>query len=248
VQQNVEAIDGALARLCGAFAERAHGATLSFGLLQPALARIRRLMDETLAGRPGLPPPAPAGSVEAVGSRNPPAGDAGAAARPAALDGPARSFGGHADLRAALGQVIGYFAAAEPSSPALLLVRQARDLIGRSFPEQLAVLMPNHASEAAIRLGGRFTFDLSIDRLVSPDDAAAEAPPRKAAAAAVKALATRGEALHLLGQVAVHVRATEPSSAVPLLCDQARAMAEKDFFALLREVMPAGALRNADDA
>jgi type VI secretion system protein ImpA len=61
------------------------------------------------------------------------------------------------------------------------------------------------------------------------------------------AAGSRHEALDILQQVATHLRTREPSSAIPLLCERARAMAERDFMSLLREMLPERAFRNLDE-
>ena len=45
---------------------------------------------------------------------------------------------------AALAAVDHYFCSVEPSNPALLLVRQAQQLIGKSFLEVMQILIPEH--------------------------------------------------------------------------------------------------------
>jgi type VI secretion system protein ImpA len=56
---------------------------------------------------------------------------------------------------------------------------------------------------------------------------------------------TRSQALALLEQVQRFFRAAEPSSAIPMICERARALAERDFMAVLRDVLPKAALKNA---
>lgn len=53
----------------------------------------------------------------------------------------------------------------------------------------------------------------------------------------------RQEAVALLSQVATYFRSVEPSSPVPTLLDHAASLAGRDFFGLLRDVLPAAALR-----
>jgi type VI secretion system protein ImpA len=64
----------------------------------------------------------------------------------------------------ALDKAAGYFAASEPSSLALLLVRQAQQLVGRSFFDVIQVLVPQHAEQAAVRVGLNL-FEIPIERL-----------------------------------------------------------------------------------
>ena len=55
---------------------------------------------------------------------------------------------------------------------------------------------------------------------------------------------TRSQAIALLEQVQRYFRASEPSSPVPMLCERARALAERDFMGVLRDVLPKAALKN----
>jgi type VI secretion system protein ImpA len=48
----------------------------------------------------------------------------------------------------------------------------------------------------------------------------------------------------LLDMVQRFFRLSEPSSPVPMFCDRARALAERDFMGVLRDVLPKSALKN----
>jgi type VI secretion system protein ImpA len=48
----------------------------------------------------------------------------------------------------------------------------------------------------------------------------------------------------VLDLVQRYFRDTEPSSPVPMLCERARALAERDFMGVLRDVLPKSALKN----
>jgi type VI secretion system protein ImpA len=69
------------------------------------------------------------------------------------------------EASAALAAVASYFAISEPSSLALLLVRQAQQLVGRSFHEVIQTLVPNHAEQASVRIGIDVLFEIPVDRL-----------------------------------------------------------------------------------
>ena len=90
---------------------------------------------------------------------------------------PAGAVASMSDVAAALAAVAGYFSRAEPSNPALLLVRQAEGLMGKSFLEVMRMLVPNHVEQAAIQIGKDQLFDLPLERL-SPfaETAAVEQP------------------------------------------------------------------------
>ncbi len=57
-------------------------------------------------------------------------------------------------------------------------------------------------------------------------------------------MTSRGQAISLLEEVQRFYRQAEPSSPVPMLCERARALAERDFMGLLREILPKAALKN----
>lgn len=70
-----------------------------------------------------------------------------------------------AEARDALAAIADYYSRHEPSSPTLPLVRQAHQLIGKSFIEVIRVLVPSHVEKAAFQIGGDRIFDLPIERL-----------------------------------------------------------------------------------
>jgi len=146
---------------------------------------------------------------------------------------------------AALAASADYFARAEPSNPALLLVRQAQEMVGKSFIEVMRMLVPSHVESAAINIGRGKVFDLPIERM-----AALAASPSPEAANDVQdvvfSVESRAQALDLLGKVAAFFRAAEPSSPIPFLIDRARDLAQRDFLSLLDDVLPEGALKTID--
>jgi type VI secretion system protein ImpA len=150
-----------------------------------------------------------------------------------------------ADALAAIGD---YFGRHEPSSPALLLVRQAEQLMGKSFLEAMRILVPTHMEQAAVQIGRDQVFDLPIERLSAFADTA-QAPGEGAVeageAAAPRRLEakTRGDAIRLLEQIGAYYRIAEPSSPVPFLTERARSFAERDFLSLLKELLPEGTFR-----
>ncbi len=160
--------------------------------------------------------------------------------------------------RAALAAIAGYYSRSEPSSPILLLVRQAHDLIGKSFFEVMNVLIPSHVDRAAFQIGGVQFFELPLEKLSNfaevlslPEDGGysseSSAEDQAAEPAPQYTVASRAQALTLLDQVHQYFRRFEPSSPVPMLCEQARALAEQNFMDVLRNVLPRDTLRNIND-
>ena len=184
----------------------------------------------------------------------PVAAEAGQAAEDGSMEGsPGSSSSGQrvtsmVAAATALDAVASYFARSEPSSPALLLVRQAQQMFGKSFVEALRLLVPAHVESAAINVGKEWFFDLPIERMAgllgggpTPDLAAFEG---REMAFSVE---NRAQALGLLDRVATYFRTVEPSSPVPFLIDRARELAQRDFLSLLRDVLPEGALKNLNN-
>ncbi|MCA1951900.1 MAG: type VI secretion system ImpA family N-terminal domain-containing protein [Hyphomicrobiales bacterium] len=199
---------------------------------------------------------------------------AGVSGQDGAIAEPPPAIDSHAAARAALDRIAGYFRRKEPSSPALLLIRQSRQLADVSFIEALRTLMPDSFPSATIRIGRGSGFAIPMERLgelpdevESPADEAGEAPDfaeaGDAAEAAMEApgpvpertegprrlpqVATQREAVELITQVAGFYRAREPSSPLPLLLDRASALVGRDFLAVLEEMLPPAHLRPPED-
>jgi type VI secretion system protein ImpA len=153
----------------------------------------------------------------------------------------------------ALAAIASYYSQSEPSSPILPLVRQAHQLIGKSFYDVLTILVPTQMDKAAFQIGGDQVFELPIGKLsalsaVPPISSEPAAQAGDGSSTAVPAprfrVSSRSQAIALLDQVQRFFRYSEPSSPVPMLCDRARALAERDFMSVLRDVLPKAALKN----
>ncbi|MBK8456308.1 MAG: type VI secretion system ImpA family N-terminal domain-containing protein [Phyllobacteriaceae bacterium] len=185
----------------------------------------------------GTAPVAPAGAEDPqTGSGATPMSSDSAplAATVAAPTGPVRS---PADVRAALAAVERYFAGVEPSSPVLILVRQTSRLYGRPLVEALGELLPGGADSAAIAFDAKsgFRIDMGKMRALSAEiDVAANREPELAGTFAV---ASRGEALSAMLAIEHYVRFAEPSSPTPVLLARARAFLDKDFAAVVRDLL-----------
>ena len=150
-----------------------------------------------------------------------------------------------AQASAALAAAADYFARMEPSNPALLLVRQAQEMVGKSFIEVMRMLMPSHVESAAINIGRDKFFDLPIERMAEIA-APASSTSDYSSQDIVFSIENRAQALGLLTKVASFFRTAEPSSPIPFLVDRARDLAQRDFLSLLNDVLPEGALKTID--
>jgi type VI secretion system protein ImpA len=164
------------------------------------------------------------------------------------------------EAKQALAAIAEYYAGSEPSSPVLPLVRQAHQLIGKSFLEIMTILVPTHVDKAAFQIGTNPVFDLPVSKLSSLSATSASfdgsaggfdvASDSASPAPSVKSyrVGSRAQALAMLESVQRYFRHTEPSSPVPMLCERARVLAERDFMGVLEDVLPKSALKafNAD--
>ncbi|WP_176223032.1 type VI secretion system ImpA family N-terminal domain-containing protein [Aurantimonas sp. 22II-16-19i] len=237
------AIEDAIEAVKAAFA--AHGAAGAAPRMQAFRAmagRIAALIDEACGGPPDRRGQEAAGPAPgAAASAGPPPGLAALATIP---------IGHHDEAAAALLAAGRYFASSEPSSPSLLLVHQARALIGRPLMEALAVLAPERLAEASLGIDGAPGLALDLARLQALSDTAggaadAGAGGRAPAGAGHGAPATmrfeaknREAAAALIASVEAYFRLAEPSSPVPLLLARARGLIGRDFAALLPQLFP----------
>jgi type VI secretion system protein ImpA len=154
------------------------------------------------------------------------------------------------DAAQALAAIAAYYSQSEPSSPILPLVRQAHQLIGKSFLEVITILVPSQVDKAAFQIGSDQVFELPVEKLSGLSEPApagsADAAGQPAPSQPRYQLQSRAQALALLDMVQRYFRHAEPSSPIPMLCERARALAQRDFMGVLKDVLPKSALRALD--
>ncbi len=156
-----------------------------------------------------------------------------------------------AEAQQGLAAIASYYSRSEPSSPMLPLVLQAHQLVGKSFFEVMTILVPGQLEKAAFQIGADQFFELPVGKLSklsealpSADGTGQATPPAPSAGDFLPyRVESRAQAIALLDQVQRFFRHSEPSSPVPMLCDRARALVERDFMGVLREVLPKAALK-----
>ncbi|MGL4321158.1 MAG: ImpA family type VI secretion system protein [Paracoccaceae bacterium] len=148
-----------------------------------------------------------------------------------------------AAAKQALHGIESYFMQYEQSSAALLLVIQARLLVGKPLIEAIETLLPEDAPNARIDFGTETGFSMSMDRLriLSAEMANLQARIPDADPGPPPTVTTRVEVAALLRDLDDYFRKREPASPIPLLLSRAKAYLEKDFGALISEIMPAKA-------
>lgn len=253
----VRAITDALAGIRAIWLERVGGDhALSFPRLSALIDQIVAFLDAAVARR-------------VPGHQAMPGADlAPGAAAPAGSSTVAPGACGNIlQVKDTLGACLGYFRRMEPSSPAVLLIGQAQQLIGKSLIEVIQIMFPEHLGQAVFEIGDRARFRLPLERLGAPDESAQdesyeetsydsseeetfdEAGPEaagegedggEAAEAAPPSLyvASRADAVAGMRAVAAFYRQVEPSHPTPLLMDKACALAQQDFLALLGSILP----------
>ena len=136
----------------------------------------------------------------------------------------------------ALEAILNYYAATEPSSPARLLVKQAHQLVGKSFVEAMRILAPGLVDETKIKMGGDQPFALDFNQLSALfGDEASDGISESTEARSFIA-ASRSEATALMRKIEQFYKVREPSSPIPLLVERARNFVAKDFSSLLKEM------------
>jgi type VI secretion system protein ImpA len=169
-------------------------------------------------------------------------GTAAAASGPAAATAPAGSVAvsSRSEAAAALAVAEAYFAKREPSAPALILVHQARMLIGKSLVEAIETLLPEAAEQAIIRFEPELKFQIAMPHMrtltqqavgdgAGEMDGAGGEPSFQAE--------SRTEAAALISAVDAYFRVAEPSSPVPMLLSKARTYLNRDFTLILNDLL-----------
>jgi type VI secretion system protein ImpA len=158
--------------------------------------------------------------------------------------GPLLTLSNHGEAKALLREIEGYFSAREPSSPALMLVRQARMLVGRPLVEALEAIAPSRLDSARIVFDTTSGFSIGIERMrdlsASTVESTGHEPSPSGATAPAEAITTRPMAVTAMLSVESFLSAIEPSSPTPLLLSKARALMSKNFADLLKEILGSG--------
>lgn len=146
-----------------------------------------------------------------------------------------------AAARQALKAIELFFARYEPSSATLLLVTQARLLVGKPLVEAIETLLPDDLNKTRIDFGPNTGFSMSMDRLrlLSKELATLAPAEPEADPGPPPVITTRAEVAAWLRDVDDYFRKREPASPIPLLLSRAKSYLDKDFSALISELIPA---------
>lgn len=206
----------------------------SYTNLAATLGQIRELIE---TANPDMVAAAPSEEAEPV----PVAEETGEASHQQAISvpGPALALPDHAAASAALLAVEQYFAHAEPSSPALILIHQARMLVGKPLVEALEILMPDAAAKAVITFTGGPAFRLDMGKMKALTGRAINGGAVSDGEGQTQSfsVASRHEAEALIASVDMFFKAKEPSSPIPMLIGRARTYLNRDFATILADLI-----------
>ena len=224
--------------------------------LQTTLAAIRKACDERLGAGVGpsfeklsdLTAKIVAQLNAVVVKIDPSAGvvvaGAGEANEPASPPPAAGRIKSNQDAADALTAVARYFSRFEPSNPALPLIRQAEQLIGKSMLEIMKILIPAQFEQAKFVIGKEQSFEIPIERLTQLEAVEYESDPPDPASDAEEAIVEardEGEGSPEVenSPVAETVSDAHPEAQSPVSLQQARAMraeSRKEALVLLDQV------------
>ena len=162
---------------------------------------------------------------------------------PAAAPAPAPAAAPSVPNRAAALQILDtverYLATHEPAAPSLLLVTQARLLVGKPLIEAIETLMPEAANKTKITFGSDSGFVLYMDRLkMLAAEATGRATTTEEDPGPAPQIADRNGVAPLISSVEEYFRLREPASPIPVLLFKARTYLDKDFAAIVADMLP----------
>jgi type VI secretion system protein ImpA len=200
--------------------------TPSFEALSPLVDRMTSFIHAAVARRdPSIATPMPMEEAPPAHADN--------------SSGQTGEFASVAEVDAALEAALGYFERMEPSSAAVPLISQTRQLLGKNLYEVMKLLTPNYADNARIFVGAEGAFTVPVNSVLANESVVA--PPDRQR---IPPAPSRAAALMLIDGVAAHMRLVEPSSPAPYLLERAKALASRDFLSLLKDLLSEDALSN----
>ncbi|WP_042777575.1 ImpA family type VI secretion system protein [Sinorhizobium fredii] len=148
----------------------------------------------------------------------------------------------HREARDALEALETYFAENEPSSPALILVHQARLLIGRPLVEALAALAPSRASSAVLKIDPSSGFFLDMNNMKQltitiPAEESGGSGILRRITSPSPTVQDRTEANAVMLVIEDFLAEREPSSPVTMLLARARTLMGSNFLSILKELL-----------
>lgn len=138
---------------------------------------------------------------------------------------------------AALAAVERYYIRYEPSHPSVVLVRQSREMVGRSLASVTETMLPS-ITGAKFDLGNDIIFHIDLARMTEMSDkAAAELGDDDTGGVPdIPEIRSRADAVSMMDFVERTLLLREPSSPLPLLLRKARDLAQREFADIVKEI------------
>ncbi|WP_405402624.1 ImpA family type VI secretion system protein [Paracoccus sp. Ld10] len=241
--RHVTAVHGMLCRASDALFRLQRHSAQAPGGFTPELGSVRGVLADLQAmiarARPDLRVWSDQGAAVATPGRDPVPPSTGAArTAPAQMPTGGQAVTERAEAAAALDAAQEWLVRNEPSSAALLLIVQARLLVGLPLVDAIEALMPDRASAITLNVGQGSGFALPMQRLRELTTAAlGQAEPALIAATATRPVTGRGDLIGLIASVEGYFTAFEPASPVPLLLAKATSMLDQRFDAIMADLL-----------
>ncbi|MEY1556973.1 ImpA family type VI secretion system protein [Yoonia sp. R2331] len=257
---NAKAVDAAhalLSRAAGALARIKEAGLLNDPPFNPAvdptMTTIADIQAMIANARPDLTPwsAEEAAATESAASDDPAEDDGGTAAdggdgptpvaaAPVAAPTVVTAIPSRTAALRTLSAVEAYFATHEPAAPALLLITQARLLVGKPLIEAIETLLPADAPRVMIDFGPATGFKMDMNRLkmLAGESASLAGAVENEDPGEDPVVGNRADVAGHLSALEEFFRAREPASPIPVLLFRARSYLEKDFAAIVAELIP----------
>lgn len=247
-RKKVDETHGAMLRLLDSLGRIERACQTGSKPFSPAVDPLRKIATEVLEAITGARPdlrgadmPA-AGPADDVPAETESPAQVGTTATPVMAQAPASDVVSHLHARRLLEACEYYYRCYEPSSAALLLVTQARLLIGKPLVEALQALLPQQCGQAVVDFGPQTGFRIDAERMVHlsgamPEDQPGTPLPDPKPGPEPK-VTNAAEAAAAIRSVEDYFRRAERSSPVPVLLQRARSYLDRDFQAIVDELIP----------
>ncbi len=255
---NAKAVDAAQALLtrCAAALARIKTAGLMNDppfnpAVDPTATTIAEIQTMIAGARPDLPPwsaeeaaaeaaPAAAADDDAAEAATDSDDPAPVAAAPVAAPTVVTKIPSRTAAVRTISAIEAYFATHEPAAPALLLITQARLLVGKPLIEAIETLLPADAPRVMIDFGPATGFKMDMNRLkmLAGESASLAGTVEDEDPGEDPVVGNRADVAGHLSALEEFFRAREPASPIPVLLFRARSYLEKDFAAIVSELIP----------
>lgn len=246
-RKKVDETHGAMLRLLDALGRIERACQTGSKPFSPAVDPLRKIATEVLEAITGARPDLRGADMPGTGQMDDTPIESDTPAQPGKTgpvvsQAPASDVVSQLHARRLLEACEYYYRSYEPSSAALLLVTQARLLIGKPLVEALQALLPQQCGQAVVDFGPQTGFRIDAERMVHLSGAMPEGQPGtplpEPKPGPEPQVTNAAEAAAAIRSVEDYFRRAERSSPVPVLLQRARSYLDRDFQAIVDELIP----------